>query len=72
MCLTYRRISADQWNDKITTLPGLYLLSAVGFAPVARSLGMGAACSTPFLRTVNLMLAAGVPIMSALCRQQVL
>jgi hypothetical protein len=73
MLLTIRVVIShppvDHWNDKITTFPGLYLLSAAAYALVPAPLQGG--CSASFLRSLNLLLAAGIPAMAALCRQQV-
>jgi alpha-1,2-glucosyltransferase len=45
-----------EWDDKITTFPGLYLIAAT----VARARG-NASCSLPELRSLNLLPAAATP-----------
>ncbi|XP_037369228.1 dol-P-Glc:Glc(2)Man(9)GlcNAc(2)-PP-Dol alpha-1,2-glucosyltransferase [Talpa occidentalis] len=55
------RFSPAQWDPMITTLPGLYLLSAAVLRPAGWVLGWPArvACSAWTLRLVNLLLGAG-------------
>ena len=48
----------SDWDDKITTLPGLYVTGAL----VARARGGGAqACALPALRAINLVPALATP-----------
>ncbi len=62
---TYCNGSYEVWNDKITTLPGLYILSvavaklttAIPFAPPLTASSI--LCATKTLRWINLLLAAG-------------
>jgi alpha-1,2-glucosyltransferase len=52
-----------QWDDRITTFPGLYLASAAAQKAVAGLIGSppGSPCSVPFLRAVN----AGLGVLTA-------
>ena len=55
----------DEWNDKITTPPGLYLISVL----INNSLGCG--CSVEMLRIANIVGASITPILVFLCSKQV-
>ncbi len=50
-----------QWDPMITTLPGLYLITVGTYAPVTWLFGapMELACTTFWLRFINLVLAVG-------------
>lgn len=53
-------LPSDEWDDKITTFPGLYL-AATAYAHVA-SLFAGTSdidCSVPLLRSINVLFALG-------------
>ena len=60
----YCRGNFTAWDPKITTLPGLYLLGApYGLAvhqalSLLRPRGLGPACGTAALRSLNVLLAA--------------
>lgn len=62
-----------EWNDKITTFPGLYILSSLVHGAFKYLWPLESiACSALFLRILNIVLAAFVPIGAALCRGQVM
>ncbi|GMF19880.1 unnamed protein product [Phytophthora lilii] len=58
---------ADEWDPKITTFPGLYLVSTL-YAKTVATLGWGDFCSTAVLRSVNVLFAVGNVVLCVLLR----
>ncbi|KNC82966.1 hypothetical protein SARC_04759 [Sphaeroforma arctica JP610] len=56
------------WDDKITTLPGLYLVTLATLEPLSYFLDMKGVCTTASLRYVNCVFALG----TAVCAQSIL
>ena len=62
----------DKWDEKITTLPGLYVLAFIlNIIPNTFLLPPHLICHFGFLRLVNLSIAVTLPIIFTACRSQV-
>ncbi|KAL1896957.1 glucosyltransferase [Ceratocystis pirilliformis] len=66
---TYCRGRFLEWDDKITTPPGLYLLSIL--AMKVRLLFVGDPCSAFMLRSFNVWSIAVVALLASLCRRRI-
>ncbi|KAL5614826.1 hypothetical protein BROUX41_004914 [Berkeleyomyces rouxiae] len=66
---TYCRGQLLEWDDKITTPPGLYLLSIAAMR--ARILYAGDFCSPFMLRSFNVWATAAVALLASLCRRRI-
>ncbi|KAG2831655.1 hypothetical protein PC129_g5907 [Phytophthora cactorum] len=60
----------DEWDPKITTFPGLYLVSTLYFK-AASTLNVGDFCSVAVLRSVNVLFALGNVVLCVLLRRHV-
>ncbi|KAK1948496.1 Dol-P-Glc:Glc(2)Man(9)GlcNAc(2)-PP-Dol alpha-1 [Phytophthora citrophthora] len=62
--------AVDEWDPKITTFPGLYLVSTV-YAKAALIFNVGEFCSVAVLRSINVLFAVGNVILCVLLRRHI-
>lgn len=62
--------SLDEWDPKITTFPGLYLVSTL-YAKLASTFNTDDFCSVAVLRSVNVLFAVGNVVLCASIRHHV-
>ncbi|RLN44325.1 hypothetical protein BBJ29_009698 [Phytophthora kernoviae] len=60
----------DEWDPKITTFPGLYLISTL-YSRAITSLSSGEFCSLPVLRSMNVLSTLGNAVLCVLLRRHV-
>ncbi|KAG7396629.1 glucosyltransferase [Phytophthora boehmeriae] len=61
----------DEWDSKITTFPGLYLVATLYSKAVASLSSTGEFCSLPVLRSVNVLFTLGNVALCVLLRRHV-
>eukprot|EP00644_Phytophthora_capsici_P005875 jgi/Phyca11/13101/fgenesh1_pg.PHYCAscaffold_2_\ len=59
-----------EWDPKITTFPGLYLISTV-YAKAVLTLNVGEFCSVAVLRSINVLFAVGNVVLCVLLRRHI-